>query len=82
VLPLKYAPNANLKKNARLAKQFTVQWLRDHEEKGVTLSRVLRGKYFRYIATVTSDGENLGQQLIDNGHAVPYYGGTRTDWCK
>jgi len=70
------------KQAARSAKQFTVQWIRDHEKQGITLSRVLRGKYFRFIATVTSDGENLGQLLIDNGHGVAYYGGTRIDWCK
>lgn len=37
----------------------------------------LRGKYFRILAVVYVDDENLGQALINAGLARPYDGGTR-----
>ena len=64
---------------ARLAKQFTVAHLRNAET--IRLDHIERGKYFRLVANVMVDGEDLGQMLIDNGHGVPYGGGTKTAYC-
>ena len=50
--------------------------------KNVTLRHVSRGKYFRIVAAVDLDGEDLAGMLLERGYAVPYYGGTKTeDWC-
>lgn len=67
------------KVRARLAKQFTVAKLRG--AKTIRLDELERGKYFRILAVVSVDGENLGQALIDEGLARPYDGGKRQGWC-
>ena len=42
-----------------------------------------RGKYFRIVADVYVDGENLAEALIDSGMAVKYDGGKKnTSWCE
>lgn len=46
----------------------------------VELRNMRRGKYFRIIAEVYVDGENLGELLIKEGLAKPYYGGKRPIW--
>ena len=46
----------------------------------VELRNMRRGKYFRIIADVYVDGENLGDILIKEGLAKPYYGGKRPVW--
>jgi micrococcal nuclease len=49
----------------------------------VELHHIQRGKYFRLVAVVIADGQNLGDVLIARGLAVPYDGGTKTkDWCQ
>jgi micrococcal nuclease len=49
----------------------------------VELRHIQRGKYFRLVAVVIADGQNLGDLLIGRGLAVPYDGGTKTkDWCQ
>ncbi|MFK5949704.1 MAG: thermonuclease family protein [Methylococcales bacterium] len=68
------------KKRARQAKQFTVQALRS--AKIIELRNIKRGKYFRLLANVYVDGQNLAQQLINAGHARPYDGGKRAGWCN
>jgi len=35
------------------------------------------GKYGRVLGTIWVDGEDLNQRLVDEGHAVPYFGGKR-----
>jgi micrococcal nuclease len=65
---------------ARAAKQFTVQALRS--AKVIELRNIERGKYFRLIADVYVDGFSLGDQLIQQGHARRYDGGTRNTWCS
>lgn len=66
---------------ARLAKQFTVQTLRS--AKVIELKNMQRGKYFRIVADVYTDGKSLSKELIDNNLAVPYFGGTKVkDWCS
>jgi micrococcal nuclease len=67
------------KQLARLAKQFTVERLR--AAKSIVLKNIKRGKYFRLIADVYVDGVNLGEQLINQGHAVRYVGKTKQTWC-
>ena len=68
------------KKNARLAKQFTVEKLRNAQK--IELRNMKRGKYFRIIADVYIDGKNLTQLLIQANLARPYDGGKRGSWCK
>ena len=64
---------------ARKAKQFTVQALRSAHS--IELRNIKRGKYFRILADVYIDGENLAQALISARHARVYDGGTRASWC-
>lgn len=46
----------------------------------LVLANPKRGKYFRIIADVLIDGNDIGVQLIHEGHAKPYDGGTRPKW--
>ncbi len=49
----------------------------------ITLKNVERGKYFRIVATVDADGQDVSDLLIQEGLAVPYDGGTKgKDWCE
>jgi len=51
--------------------------------KYIELHNVKRGKYFRLVADVIVDGNDLAKDLIDFNLAVPYDGGTKTvDWSK
>jgi len=66
---------------ARKAKQFTVAKLRS--AKSIELRNMKRGKYFRIVADVYVDDENLGEMLIDEKLAVAYDGGHKgKDWCQ
>ncbi|WP_286694089.1 thermonuclease family protein [Spongiibacter sp. UBA1325] len=67
------------KEAARLAKQYSVAKLRAANR--VELKAIERGKYFRLLADVWVDDENLGEALISAGHAVRYGGGKKKDWC-
>lgn len=67
------------KRAARQAKQFTVAKLR--AARVIELREVERGKYFRLLAEVWIDGENLADLLISQGLARPYFGGKREAWC-
>lgn len=65
---------------ARKAKQFSVAHLRS--AKRIELRNMKRGKYFRIVADVYVDQQNLGDLLIKNSLAVPYDGGHKgKDWC-
>jgi len=64
---------------AREAKQYTVQALRS--AKTIELRNIQRGKYFRILADVYVDGDNLAERLIKVGHARVYDGGKRLGWC-
>ncbi|MCO4754452.1 MAG: thermonuclease family protein, partial [Bacteriovoracaceae bacterium] len=48
------------------------------------LEEVSRGKYFRMVAKVKVDGQDLSEKLLKNGLAYPYFGKTKKkiDWCK
>lgn len=68
------------KDQARLAKQFTVQALRS--AKTIELRNIKRGKYFRLVADVYTDGKSLAEGLINKQFAVRYDGGTKINWCE
>lgn len=46
----------------------------------VVLKNIKRGKYFRVVADVECDGQDLAQVLINAGLAKRYDGGTKTGW--
>ena len=49
----------------------------------IVLKDVKRGKYFRIVARVIADGEDISDLLFQEGLAVAYDGGTKTkDWCE
>ena len=63
------------------AKQYTVKKLRS--AKTIELRNMQRGKYFRILADVYTDGHSVGEGLVREGLAVVYDGGKKTkDWCK
>jgi micrococcal nuclease len=67
---------------ARKAKQFTVNFLRI--SKSLELQNMKKDKYFRIVADLYNEqNKSLGNELIDNGFAVPYHGGKKSkDWCN
>ncbi|XOF33515.1 MAG: thermonuclease family protein [Candidatus Electrothrix sp. YB6] len=72
---------AQEKELAREAKQVVGQILQDARR--IRLNNVRRGKYFRIVADVKADRQDIAELLIDEGLAVPYDGGKKTyDWCR
>lgn len=67
-------------KLARVAKQFTVEYLRS--AKVIELRNIERGKYFRLVADVFADGINIGESLVNKGLAYRYDGGRKQSWCQ
>ena len=63
------------KKKGIEARDALVERLR--QAKVIDLREVERGKYFRLVAEVIADGENLSDLLLARGLAWPYGGGTR-----
>ena len=63
---------------ANQAKRFTQLALQN--AKKIELRNMRRGKYFRIIAEVWIDGNNLGKMLIQEKLAKPYFGGKRPRW--
>lgn len=41
-----------------------------------------RDKYFRILAKVMADGEEVAQELVKAGLAVSYDGGKKQKWCR
>ena len=68
----------SVKALAREAKQFVVAKLRD--AKRVELRNLERDKYFRIVADVYVDGENLSEMLLDVKLAQKYDGGKKPKW--
>ncbi len=64
---------------ARQAKQFSVERLRS--AKKIELRNLRREKYFRLLADVYVDGDNLGAMLMNKGLARTYGGGLKMSWC-
>lgn len=48
----------------------------------IDLMGVGRGKYFRILASVVADGQDISIILIENGLAVGYGGGRKKGWCE
>lgn len=62
------------------ARIYLVERLRGAET--VELRQIERGSFFRIIAEVWTDGENVGQEMIEAGHALPYREGQAGKaWC-
>ena len=71
----------NEKYDAKQAKGIVEKLLKDAER--IDLKNLQRGKYFRIVADVYADGENLAEALVDSGMAVRYNGGKKNArWCK
>jgi len=47
-----------------------------------SIDKKARGKYGRILGTIFADGVDINQQLLDEGHAIEYFGGTKntTKW--
>ncbi len=70
------------KERARDAQRFVANQLKN--AKSIELRQVGRDKYFRILAEVWADGQNVGDLLIKNKLALPYDGGRKpagTNWC-
>lgn len=62
------------------ARIYLVERLRGAEV--VELRRIERGSFFRIIAEVWADGENVGEEMIEAGHALPFIKGQGgRSWC-
>jgi micrococcal nuclease len=49
----------------------------------IEIRHTARDKYFRVLAEIFADGQDMSEILIQRGLAVPYHGGTKTkDWCS
>ena len=68
------------KEAAQRAREETVNLLRNAGS--IELRQLQRGKYFRILAEVYIDGENLADTLISKKLARPYTGGKRRSWCN
>ena len=69
------------KYDAEQAKGMVEDFLKDAER--IDLKNMERGKYFRIVADVYADGENLAEALVDSGMAVRYNGGKKNaHWCE
>lgn len=48
----------------------------------VELRNIERGSFYRIIAEVWADGEDVGQEMLEVGHALPYVEGAGgRAWC-
>ena len=62
------------------ARIYLVERLRSAET--IELRRIERGSFFRINAQVWVDGENVGQAMLEAGHALPYEAGQSGQaWC-
>jgi|TARA_R110000823_G_scaffold314731_1_gene444496 micrococcal nuclease len=68
--------NLEVKAKGLLAKEFTKHMVSEAEE--IILISHGKGKYGRILGEVICDGVSLNDALVENGHAVEYYGGTKT----
>ena len=69
------------KEKAEAAKQLVYNLLKDALV--INLHRIGRGKYFRMLADVEFDGQDLAAELLRQDLAVQYSGGKKEyDWCR
>lgn len=66
--------SAETKALAKQAKAFTKNFLKSGK---ILLRNCGRDKYFRLLCDVKVNGQNLGEELLKAGHAIPYDGGTK-----
>lgn len=77
--PERRASNPLVRELAAEARMFVVKKLRDSES--IELRKMKRGKYFRIVADVYVDGQNLGDLLVEEKLAKKYDGtGSRPKW--
>lgn len=80
--PESFKQAAKCKKEIELglkAKEFVSNFVKG----GVEIVYVELDKYGRYLVNVDKNGLNLADELVKNGLAVYYDGGTKEkDWCK
>ena len=62
---------------AKLAQQFLSSQVLG---KIIVLSNITKEKYGRILAEVTCDGVHINQLMIDNNHAIAYFGGTKQEF--
>ena len=67
--------SAETKALAKQAKTFTKEFLKGGK---ILLRNCGRDKYFRLLCDVKVNGQDLGENLIKTGLAIPYDGGTKT----
>lgn len=67
------------KELARQAREFVLAQLAAAQT--VELRNIDRGKYFRVVADVYVDGENLADRVLSAGLAYRYDGGKKQGWC-
>lgn len=48
----------------------------------IELRQIDRGKYFRLLAEIWIEDQNIGQGLVTQGLAAAYQGGPRPVWCQ
>lgn len=69
------------RKNALKAKNRVHSLLKS--AKVINLHRAARGKYFRILADIEFDNQDLATVLLDEELAIPYSGGARNhSWCN
>ena len=66
--------SAKTKALAKQAKVFTKNFLKSGK---ILLLNCGRDKYFRLLCDVKVNGQNLSEELIKAGHAIPYNGGAK-----
>lgn len=65
---------------ARQAQAFTQKLMVQAQK--IELQEPKRDKYFRILAKVMADGQEIAQELIKAGLAVSYDGGKKKRWCE
>lgn len=78
--PERRGTKEGVKELAMIAREFTATSLNEADK--VELRNMERGKYFRVVADVFVDGENLGESLVQQKLAKYYDGGTRPIWTQ
>jgi micrococcal nuclease len=68
------------KKAAKKARRFLVKQLKTYRK--IVLKNSQRGEYFRILADVIVDGENLKEKILNSGNGVPYQAFKRPNWCR
>ena len=69
-----------MEKGIKFKRKVVAERLRTAQS--IPLKNVERGKYFRIVARVEADGQDVSDLLIQEGLAVAYDGGAEgKNWC-